>query len=130
MSALLSRKDPLLSMKKVKTKELLLLFLLFLLCGTLFAIRHFTASPKNSIKITVCGREQGIYDLSCDQVIQIGETNVCEIRDGQIRMIEADCPDQLCIKQGAFGADGGMIVCLPNRVVIEPASSTYTDAVS
>ena len=130
MSALLSRKDPLLSMKKVQTKELLLLFLLFLLCGTLFAIRHFTASPKNSIKITVCGREQGIYDLSCDQVIQIGETNVCEIRDGQVRMIEADCPDQLCIKQGAFGADGGMIVCLPNRVVIEPASSTHTDAVS
>ena len=117
-------------MKKMKTKELLLLFLLFLLCGTLFAIRHFTASPKNSIKITVCGREQGIYDLSCDQVIQIGETNVCEIRDGQVRMIEADCPDQLCIKQGAFGADGGMIVCLPNRVVIEPASSTRTDAVS
>ena len=85
---------------------------------------------KNSIKITVCGREQGIYDLSCDQIIRIGETNVCEIRDGQVRMIEADCPDQLCIKQGAFGADGGMIVCLPNRVVIEPASSTRTDAVS
>ena len=117
-------------MKKKKTKELLLLFLLFLLCGALFAIRHFTASSKNSIKITVCGREQGIYDLSCDQIIRIGETNVCEIRDGQVRMIEADCPDQLCIKQGAFGADGGMIVCLPNRVVIEPASSTRTDAVS
>ena len=117
-------------MKKKKTKELLLLFLLFLLCGALFAIRHFTASSKNSIKITVCGREQGIYDLSCDQIIRIGETNVCEIRDGQVRMIEADCPDQLCIKQGAFGADGGMIVCLPNWVVIEPASSTRTDAVS
>ena len=98
-------------MKKKKTKELLLLFLLFLLCGALFAIRHFTASSKNSIKITVCGMEQGIYDLSCDQIIRIGETNVC-------------------IKQGAFGADGGMIVCLPNRVVIEPASSTRTDAVS
>ena len=75
-----------LSMKKKKTKELLLLFLLFLLCGALFAIRHFTASSKNSIKITVYGREQGIYDLSCDQIIRIGETNVCEIRDGQVRM--------------------------------------------
>ena len=128
--ALLSRKDSMLYEKKENEGELLLLFLLFLLCGALFAIRHFTASSKNSIKITVCGREQGIYDLSCDQIIRIGETNVCEIRDGQVRMIEADCPDQLCIKQGAFGADGGMIVCLPNRVVIEPASSTRTDAVS
>ena len=118
------------SMEKTKKRELLFLLLLFLLCGVLFALRHFTASPKNSIRITVDGKEQGIYDLSCDQVIQIGGTNVCEIRDGQVRMTKADCPDQLCIKQGAFGANGGMIVCLPNRIVIEPAESTSADAVS
>ena len=110
-------------MKKKKTKELLLLFLLFLLCGALFAIRHFTASSKNSIKITVCGREQGIYDLSCDQIIRIGETNVCEIRDGQVRMIEADCPDQLCVDMKAISAEGETIVCLPHKVVVEVISS-------
>ncbi len=118
------------SMKKTKKRELLLLLLLFLLCGALFAIRHFAASPKSSIRITVDGKEQGVYDLSRDQVIPIGETNVCEIRDGQVRMIEADCPDQFCVKQGAFGVDGGMIVCLPNRVVIEPASGDNADAIS
>ena len=118
------------SMEKMKKRELLLLLLLFLLSGALFAIRHFTASPKSSIRITVDGKEQGVYDLSRDQVIPIGKTNVCEIRDGQVRMIEADCPDQLCIKQGAFGVDGGMIVCLPNRVVIEPASGDNADAIS
>ena len=117
-------------MEKAKKKELLLLLLLFLLSGALFAIRHFTTSPKNSIKITVDGKEQCVYDLSRDQVIPIGATNVCEIRDGKVRMIEADCPDQLCIKQGAFGVDGGMIVCLPNRVVIEPASGDNADAIS
>ena len=114
-------------MKKKKTKELLLLFLLFLLCGALFAIRHFTASSKNSIKITVCGREQGIYDLSCDQIIRIGETNVCEIRDGQVRMIEADCPDQLCVHQKAISRTGESIICLPNQVVVSVQGSKESE---
>ena len=114
-------------MKKKKTKELLLLFLLFLLCGALFAIRHFTASSKNSIKITVCGREQGIFDLSCDQTIRIGETNVCEIRDGQVRMIEADCPDQLCVHQKAISRTGESIICLPNQVVVSVQGSKESE---
>ena len=34
-------------------------------------------------------------------------------------MIEATCPDHLCIHQDAIGEHGGMIICLPNRVFIE-----------
>ena len=54
-----------------------------------------------------------------DQVIAIGDTNVCEIKDGEVKMTEADCPDHLCMKQPAVGSAGGYIVCLPNRVVIQ-----------
>ena len=50
---------------------------------------------------------------------QIGDTNVCEIKDGEVKMTEADCPDHLCMKQPAVGSAGGYIVCLPNRVVIQ-----------
>ena len=66
------------------------------------------------------GREAyGTYSLAEDQVIQIGDTNVCEIKDGEVKMTEADCPDHLCMKQPAVGSAGGYIVCLPNRVVIQ-----------
>ena len=54
-----------------------------------------------------------------DQIIKINDTNVCEIKDGCVRMSWADCPDQLCIHQRAIDENGGMIVCLPNRIVIE-----------
>ena len=54
-----------------------------------------------------------------DQVIAIGDTNVCEIKDGEVKMTEADCPDHLCMKQPAVGSAGGYIVCLPNKVVIQ-----------
>lgn len=72
-----------------------------------------------TIRITVDGTEYGIYSLSEDQVIAVNGTNVCEIQNGEARMIEADCPDHLCLKQKAIGNAGGTIVCLPNKVVIE-----------
>jgi len=54
-----------------------------------------------------------------DQVIAIGDTNVCEIKNGEVKMTEANCPDHLCMKQPAVGSAGGYIVCLPNKVVIQ-----------
>ena len=33
-------------------------------------------------------------------------------------MIEADCPDQICVNHLAISRDGESIICLPNKVVI------------
>ena len=55
-----------------------------------------------SIRITVDGEEYGTYSLERDQTIKINDTNVCEIKDGQARMISAQCPDHLCMKQKAI----------------------------
>lgn len=52
-------------------------------------------------------------------MIKINDTNVCEIKNGEVRMTDADCPDHLCMKQKAVDSTGGTIVCLPNKVVIE-----------
>ncbi len=45
--------------------------------------------------------------------------NVILVEKGQISMLEADCPDGLCIKQGAIDDGSRPIVCLPNNVVIK-----------
>lgn len=90
------------------------------------------SKPHKQIRIEKDGEEYGTYSLDEDQVISIGTTNVCEIKDGKVRMIRADCPDHLCIRQGAIGADGGIIVCLPNKVVIqgETDDGSAVDSVS
>ena len=77
----------------------------------------------NTIRITVDGKEFGTYSLNKDQVIHIGDTNVCEIKDGKVTMIEATCPDHYCMKQKAVDEHGGSIICLPNKVVIEGKDS-------
>lgn len=87
-----------------------------LLWGGMYLTRR---GHYGTIRITVNGEEYGTYSLAKDQVIQIGDTNTCEIKDGEVRMTEADCPDHLCMKQKAVDSTGGTIVCLPNKVVIE-----------
>lgn len=109
-------------------------FLLLALLSWLFT-QFLMPRENNLIRISVNGEIYGEYALTESQIIKIGETNVCEISDNRVKMIQADCPDQLCVKQKAVDARGGTIVCLPNKVVIEAlidssAEEDIVDAVS
>ena len=98
-----------------------------LLWGGMYLVRR---GHYGSIRITINGEEYGIYSLAKDQVISIGDTNVCEIKNREVKMIEADCPDHLCLKQRAVDSTGGTIVCLPNKIVIEGIKGTSSDEAS
>lgn len=104
----------------IKKREIILGVCICIAAGILLVL--FTsgnASAYSGIRITVDGKEYGEYNLSTDQEIKIGETNICRIESGSVKMIYADCPDQLCIHQNPIDENGGVIVCLPNKVVIE-----------
>lgn len=45
--------------------------------------------------------------------------NLLQIVDEKVMMFEADCPDQVCVYQGAASKPGDTIVCLPHKVVVE-----------
>lgn len=105
---------------KLKKKELTFIISIVVFALILWGGMYLTRRGHyGTIRITVNGEEYGTYSLAKDQVIKIGDTNVCEIKNGKVRMIEADCPDHLCMKQKAVDSTGGTIVCLPNKVVIE-----------
>lgn len=104
-----------------------------LLAAVLLWLGIRLASPRSSasIRITVDGNEFGVFSLSKDCTIPIGDTNVCEIQGGKAHMLSADCPDQICVHQGYIDENGGIITCLPNRVVIQAAGGEDTlDGVS
>lgn len=90
-----------------------------------------------TVVITVDGEEYGRFSLEETQTIEIqnpsGEvTNVLQIENGAAKMIEATCPDKLCIHQREIKSTAGTIVCLPNRVVvsIEGRSGSDVDVVA
>ena len=112
----------------MKKKEAIFIASILVIAGILgLGFRISGQRSHNTILITVDGKEFGTYSLSKDQVIHIGDTNVCEIKDGKVTMIEATCPDHLCMKQHAIDSKGGTIVCLPNKVVIEGTKASAGD---
>ena len=87
-----------------------------------FAAIKMTQKDGKEVIVTVDGKEVYKTSIKKDQIYQIPEkngTNVMQIKDGKVTMIEATCPDHYCIKQNAVDEHGGSIICLPNKVVIE-----------
>ena len=80
---------------------------------------RLTTGNAATLRITVDGETYGIYDITEDQEIKIGDTNICNIENGRVRMTWADCPDQICVHTARISKDGGTIICLSNRVVLE-----------
>jgi hypothetical protein len=50
-----------------------------------------------------------------------GAYNTFKIINGKVDMIDASCPDKLCVKHKDIQYNNETIVCLPNRVVLEVA---------
>ena len=45
--------------------------------------------------------------------------NTVQVERGRIRISAADCPDQVCVKQGWVSNGAAPIVCLPHKLVVE-----------
>lgn len=71
------------------------------------------------VVVRVDGREVGKYSLSEDGEYSLnGGTNILVIEDGAAYLIEANCPDHLCVKQGKINKNGQTITCLPNKLTV------------
>ena len=112
------------------------------LCALLFLggiggmIWNLTRSHGRQVEILQDGKILYTLDLAQakDQTFTVtygGRSNEIEIRDHQIRVKAADCPDQICVHMDWLEA--APIVCLPNRLSIQYAdgeSASGLDAVA
>lgn len=55
--------------------------------------------------------------------------NLIEIGDEEVRVLEADCPDQIDVEQGWISNIGETLICLPNRLVVEVKGLSNSDEV-
>lgn len=56
--------------------------------------------------------------------------NKISVEPGRIAVIEADCPDKICVNQGYIEDSGLPIVCLPHKLTITMKGGGKIDAVS
>lgn len=116
---------------KSKTWAMLLaaLFVIFLGVGILLMQPGETA---HRVEILSDGKVLYTLNLDTDQQITVTTdrgSNTVTIRDGQVAVTEASCPDHYCMHRG--WCDGGAeIVCLPNRLVIRFLGEQKIDGVA
>jgi hypothetical protein len=96
------------------------------------AVLAFAFIPKESAniaKITVDGKLYSTVSLDVETKIEINDTNVAVVKNGEIYMESATCPDKLCVHQGRISDSSKKIVCLPNKVIIEALKESSIDTV-
>ncbi len=111
--------------KRFGKNDVIFLSLLAMMCIVVCVVIYAGGMKKGSyITITVEGKEYGTYSLQEEQTIPVGEPvmNIVVIEDGKAMMMEADCPDQLCVRQKSISYDKESIICLPNKIVVTVTS--------
>ena len=113
----------------IKKKDWMLIVIILLAAGIAYlshALLKDTASAV--VVVRVDGKIVGTFDLAEDKKVTINNgSNVFIINNGKADMIEADCPDQLCVHQRPVSGSGESIICLPNRVVLEVKSKAESE---
>jgi hypothetical protein len=101
----------------------LLFFLLIAGSAAGIFISREAMSLSSSVVVEMDGKPIYTLPLTVDKTISVKSTygdTVIEIRDRKVRVREAHCPRQICVKQGWVSR--GAIICLPNRIVVTVGS--------
>lgn len=120
------------SLTKKRKNDLLLILGVLLLALVCIGVLYFTRQTGAAVSVTQNGKVTAIYPLAIDREIVIpdenGGSNTMVIKDGAAKMIDADCPDLLCVHQKSIRYHGETIVCLPHKLVLKVESSDGSDA--
>ena len=88
------------------------------------------SSPTQEAVLSVDGKEIKTFDLSDNSQAYTyryedkdRDYNLIEVKGNRIRIKEADCGDQICVRRGWIEQSGETIVCLPHKLLIEVKSS-------
>ena len=99
--------------------DILLIGGCLLMAAALFLFSHFGREAGAGVIVRVDGEEVTRYSLYDNGTYPLnGGTNTLVIENGEAWLSHANCPDELCVKQGKIRADGQVITCLPNKLTV------------
>lgn len=106
----------------MKKGDLFLIAAILMIGIITFGVFSFRASGKEAV-VYQNGKETMRFALSEDVTVTLtnGENSENEmvIENYKVSVHWADCPDQICVKQGEISKEGETIVCLPHKLVIK-----------
>ena len=107
----------------MRKKDFILIFVVSLIIAGAFGVNYFVNTKNlDSIEIYMDNKLYKTYDINDKEEIKIKSQegyNIVKIHDKGVEIIEASCPDKVCIHQGFITKSSESIVCLPNKVHIK-----------
>ena len=96
------------------------LFILFIIIAVIIGLFFMNSQDTGHyVKINYHKKNYGLYNLNENQIININDENILIIKNQEIYMSKATCPDKTCIKQGHINKKGSSIICLPHQLIVE-----------
>lgn len=119
------RKRPTCGIEKAKRIRDGILIAALLLCGAVGILSWQMLKADGAlVEISVDGVTVVSYPLSEDRRVELitgreGEgKNILLIHDGKAEILDANCPDGICVDHHPVSREGETIVCLPNRMIV------------
>lgn len=110
----------------IKRNDLILIGGVIFLALAVILFMNLTKENGSYVTIFIDGVEYKTLSLEEDGTYIVegdhGEKNTLVIKDGYVDMIDANCPDKLCVKERSIHFNNETITCLPNRVVLQIVS--------
>lgn len=104
---------------KMKKRDILFVGAILLVSLALLLVTRLGGRTGGAVVVRVEGEVRETYSLAADGTYSLnGGTNVLCIEGGKARMVEANCPDHYCMRQGAIHAANQTITCLPNKLTV------------
>ncbi len=107
----------------IKKKEFIVWGIIFAIIVVAFVGIKLVQTQGDLVVISVGNEVIQTLSLEQEQTVQIEGENEnwvkLQIKDGSADVIEASCPDQICVNHYAISKEGEPIVCLPAKIVIQ-----------
>ena len=115
---------------KTHRNDALLIAALLILGGALALFLYVTRQGGGYVSVQIGGELIMELPLSENTEVVLGSgahTNTLVIENGTAQVVEASCPDQICVNQGAVRYAGESIVCLPHRLIVTVEGGQLND---
>ena len=109
----------------IKTKTWILILGTFLLVALLSCLILYTRPAPGTVAniyregVPLCSVDLSLVTEPYEFTLTDERgSNVIRVEPGRIAVIDADCPDRICVEAGWLSDSASPIVCLPHRLVI------------
>ena len=103
----------------MKIRDIIVIGGILLTALASFLVIELTKEPGSEVIVKIDGNEVARYSLLIDDEYELNNgTNILCIKNGEAYLIDASCPDHLCVKQGKISKNGETITCLPYKLTV------------